>query len=75
MVMAAVLRMALEILGSSNTQELANTEWAFAKVNMKEEQLMAAVARRAVEILELSNAQSLANAVWAFACWTWRRTR
>ena len=44
---------------------MANTVWAFAKLEVKEEALMKAVARRALEISGEFNAQELANTVWA----------
>ena len=65
--MKAVERRVREILGEFDAQGLANTVWAFAKLEMKEEALMKAVARRALEILEEFNAQNLATMVWAFA--------
>ena len=46
---------------------MANTVWAFAKLEVKDEALMGAVARRALEMLREFKAQELANTVWAFA--------
>ena len=42
-------------------QELANTAWAFAKMEVRNEALMAALASRAQGMLEQFNAQELAN--------------
>ena len=65
--MKAVARRALEILGEFNAQELANTVWAFAKLEAHDDALLEAVAPRALEILDQFNAQELANTWWAFA--------
>ena len=55
-----------------NAQNLANTVWAFAKLEMREVALTNvvssnAVSRRASETLEEFNVQNLTNMVWAFA--------
>jgi len=50
-------------IGEFKAQELANTVWALAKLEVREEALMTAVARRALEILREFNAQNLANTV------------
>ena len=50
-----------------NAQELANTSWAFARVNLSDENLFAAVARAAERRVHKFNVQNLSNTPWAFA--------
>ena len=58
-----------EVQATFNAQEVANTVWAFAKVEFLDERLLDALARRLMhpEILETVNSQNIANTVWAFA--------
>jgi len=48
-------------------QELANTAWAFATVNLVDEKLFRTLAREAERRVSMFNAQELANMAWAFA--------
>ena len=50
-----------------NSQGLANTAWAFATVDHKEERLFAALAAAAEWRMKDFNLQELANIAWAFA--------
>ena len=50
-----------------NSQQLANTAWAFATMNRLDEKLFAALARAAEQRVNEFNAQNLANTAWAFA--------
>ena len=50
-----------------NAQDLANTAWAFATVNLLDEKLFRALAREAERRVSEFNAQNLANTAWAFA--------
>ena len=53
--------------GHFNTQELANTAWAFAMVSQSDAQLFTRLARAAEQRVFNFDAQELANAAWAFA--------
>ena len=48
-------------------QEVANTAWAFATVNVPDEKLFTALARGAERRDSEFSAQGLVNTVWAFA--------
>ena len=50
-----------------NSQELANTTWAFATVKHREDKLFTALARTAERRMSDFNAQGLANTAWACA--------
>ena len=50
-----------------NTQELANTAWAFATAGQSDAQLFAALARAVEQRVSDVNMQELANTAWAFA--------
>merc|ERR1712224_998624 len=50
-----------------NSQNLANTAWAFATLGHKDEWLFAALAAAAERRLRDFNSQELANTAWAFA--------
>ena len=67
----ALVRRALEILGSCNSQESAQTVGACAKLEMNAKlemhALTAAVVRGARAILGLANAQNLVRTVGAYA--------
>ena len=63
-----VADMMSEIIG----QGLANTIWAFAKLEMREEAVMNAASSRARKTLVEFSATSLANAVLAFAKLAWK---
>ena len=65
--MKDVSRKAEETLGEFNQQDLANTVWAFAKLEMMEGALMKVASERTREILRELNPQNVANAIWAFA--------
>ena len=54
-------------MGKFKVQELANTAWAFATVDLFDELLFAALARIAKWRVGKFNAQELANMAWAFA--------
>ena len=60
-----------------NSQELANTAWAFAMVCHKNERLFTALASAAHWRMTDLNSQDLANTAWAFAMmghkdeWLW----
>ena len=53
--------------GDFNTQNLANTAWAFATAGFPNAELFAVLAKAAERRIGDFNAQVLANAVWAFA--------
>merc|ERR1712151_1233762 len=50
-----------------NSQNIANTVWAFATLNGPAPKLFDAVAHEALERLGEFNSQDIANTVWAFA--------
>ena len=50
-----------------NSQNVANTAWAFATGNYREEKPFSALARAAERRVSEFNAQDLANMAWAFA--------
>ena len=50
-----------------NSQELANTAWAFATVGRKDERLFSTLAAAAEQRMRDFNSQELANTAWAFA--------
>ena len=50
-----------------NPQEVANTAWAFATVNYRDEKLFAALARASKRRLGDFNPQEVASTAWAFA--------
>ena len=49
-----------------NSQELANTAWAFATISQSDERLLTGLARDAERRMNEFKAQNLANAAWAF---------
>ena len=59
--------MAGRCLDKFNSQDFANTAWAFATVGQQDEQLFKALARMAERRLDKFSAQELANTAWAFA--------
>lgn len=69
--MRALARTIVRKLGSCNSQELANSTWAFAKADYLDEQLfthLAAAVRAHLEANDFAfNAQELTNILWAFA--------
>ena len=67
LLMKAVARSAVEIIGEFSAQESANTVWAFIKLEREDEGLVTAVANRTLEILGEFDVQKLSNTVWAFA--------
>ena len=50
-----------------NSQNLANTAWAFATVGHKDERLFSTLAAAAERRMRDFNSQNLANTAWAFA--------
>jgi len=59
---------ALEVLGTFNPQDIANTLWSFATLGLKpSEELMARIMTRAVAVQRDFNPQGIANTLWAFA--------
>ena len=54
-------------MGDFNSQNLANTAWAFATASQKDLSLFAALAIAAQRRLGDFNPQGLANTAWAFA--------
>jgi len=63
----AALAMAVERrLCKFNEQHLANTTWAFARVNYQDETRFAALAVEVKRRLSKFNEQGLANTAWAF---------
>jgi hypothetical protein len=52
---------------NSNLKELANTAWAFARVNHEAPSLFDAIARATQARIGDFNPQALANTAWAFA--------
>ena len=55
-----------------NPQEVANTAWAFATVNYRDEKLFAALARAAERRLSEFKPQNVANTAWASATVNYR---
>ena len=64
---AALSTAAKRRLSDFNPQDVANTAWAFATVNYRDEKLFAALARAAERRLREFKAQNVANTAWAFA--------
>ena len=64
---AALATAAERRLSDFNPQAVANTAWAFATVNYRDEKLFAALARVAERRLSNFNPQNVANVAWAFA--------
>ena len=62
----ALAKMAERRLDQFNTQDLANTAWAFATVGQQDEHLFEALARMAEQRLDEFKPQDLANTAWAF---------
>jgi len=60
-------RVAQRRLTHFNPQAVANTAWAFATVNYRDEKLFAALARVALRRLTHFNPQAVVNTAWAFA--------
>ena len=54
-------------MGEFNSQELANTVWALAKLERRHDVLMTVVASTATVMLKEFNSQDLASTIWAFA--------
>ena len=54
-------------LSEFNPQNVANTAWAFATVNYRDDKLFAALAVAAERRLSEFNPQNVANTAWAFA--------
>ena len=64
----ALERQAEAISGEFNSQDVANTLWAFATMGMKPgERMMGQLERRAEAISGEFNSQAVANTLWAFA--------
>ena len=62
-------RRAEAISGEFNSQNVANTLWAFAMMGTKPgEQMMGQLERRAETLSGELNSQEVANTLWAFAC-------
>jgi len=55
------------LLKEFKPQELANTAWAFATLNMVKPDLMQAIATKSAKAIGQFNPQDLANTAWAFA--------
>ena len=64
---AALVRAAERRLTTFNPQNVANTAWACATVNYRDEKLFAALARAAERRLSNFDPQNVANTAWAFA--------
>ena len=62
-----LMRAAQQCVSDFNSQELANTAWAFATVGQSDALLSTALARAAERRVGDFNAQELANTVWALA--------
>ena len=67
----AVARQSEKLVREGNTQEWANTVWAFAKIGVPLEGpvpgLFEAVAGKSGKLAREGNTQGLANTVWAYA--------
>ena len=63
----AIAAAALRQLGGFNSQNLANTVWAFAKAGVAAETLFETIAAAALRQIRDFNSQGMANTVWAFA--------
>jgi hypothetical protein len=62
-------RRAEAISGEFNSQNVANTLWAFATMGTKPgKRMMGQLERRAETISGEFNSQEVANTLWAFAC-------
>ena len=72
LLVAAMARAAQGRLGEFNPQHFANTVWAFATVNYRDEKLFAALATAAEWRLSEFNSQEPTNTAWAFATVTYR---
>eukprot|EP00747_Dinoflagellata_sp_TGD_P084710 gnl/TRDRNA2_/TRDRNA2_162625_c0_seq2.p1 gnl/TRDRNA2_/TRDRNA2_162625_c0~~gnl/TRDRNA2_/TRDRNA2_162625_c0_seq2.p1 ORF type:complete len:521 (+),score=60.02 gnl/TRDRNA2_/TRDRNA2_162625_c0_seq2:133-1563(+) len=55
------------MISAFGMQDLSNTSWAYAKLDVLDEPLMAAVAVEAVKKLNLGITQNCSNLAWAFA--------
>jgi hypothetical protein len=66
-IMQAVEANAEWLVGNQNTQEIANTAWAFAKLHAPAPALFKKIEARASYIVENGDPQEIANTAWAFA--------
>lgn len=55
-------------------QEMANTAWSFAAMQLPDEPLLAALAAAAINRISELAARDLSNTVWAFATFPWSHT-
>ena len=64
-----IVEHALQRKTEFNSQEIANTLWAYAKANVRHQQLFEQVAYHIVSSggLDVFNSQDIANTVWAYA--------
>ena len=67
MLVAALATAAEGRLSEFKPQNVANTAWAFATVNYRDEKLFAALASAAERRLNNFHPQNVANTAWAFA--------
>ena len=61
------LTLSLPLLGEFNSQDFANTVWAFATAGFKAPRLFDAIADASLPLLGEFSSQNLANMAWAFA--------
>ena len=64
---AALATAAERLMGELNSQELANTAWAFARACQKDASLLAALATAVQQGMGNFIPKELANTAWAFA--------
>ncbi len=58
---------AIQKLPSFNAQNLSNTLWAFAKVQIRHDELFAAAMPAVLRQIRQFKTQNLSNTVWAYA--------
>ena len=58
-----------------NSQDMANTIWAFATAGVADQTLFEAIAVEALRKIHEFKPQNLANMIWAFACAGWQQTQ
>lgn len=49
------------------SQELANTAWAFARLNVRDAPLLDAISQQSLRLIALAKPQHLSNMVWSLA--------
>ena len=65
--LGAIAAASISKIADFNPQDLANTAWAFATLQIKDEGLLGAIAAASISKIADFNPQDLANTAWAFA--------